>query len=55
VKEVNVHSHRHCDTDAQLFEAFSATTGIRVNLVMADDDEVLTRMEPGGANRLAIS
>ncbi|MBK6752782.1 MAG: Fe(3+) ABC transporter substrate-binding protein [Flavobacteriales bacterium] len=49
-KEVNVYSHRHYDTDAQLFKAFTAATGIRVNLVMADDDEVLTRMEQEGAN-----
>ncbi|MBK8339959.1 MAG: Fe(3+) ABC transporter substrate-binding protein [Flavobacteriales bacterium] len=49
-REVNVYSHRHYDTDAQLFEAFTAATGIRVNLVMADDDEVLTRMEQEGAN-----
>jgi iron(III) transport system substrate-binding protein len=47
---VNVYSHRHYDTDRQLFDRFTQETGIQVNLVLADDDEVLARMEHEGAN-----
>lgn len=46
---VNVYSHRHYDTDKQLFERFTAETGIAVKVIMADDDEVLSRMEQEGA------
>jgi len=45
---VNVYSHRHYDTDKQLFEAFTEKTGITVNVVLADDDEVLARLEAEG-------
>ncbi len=47
-REVNVYSHRHYDTDKALFEAFTRSTGIKVNLILADDDEVLARMEQEG-------
>ena len=47
---VNVYSHRHYDTDKALFERFTQETGIPVNLVMADDDEVLARLEQEGAS-----
>ena len=47
---VNVYSHRHYDTDKALFERFTRETGIPVNLVMADDDEVLARLEQEGAS-----
>lgn len=49
-REVNVYTHRHYDTDQALFDAFTAKTGIKVNVIMADDDEVLERMEQEGAN-----
>jgi len=49
-REVNVYTHRHYDTDKVLFDAFSAKTGITVNVIMADDDEVLERMAQEGAN-----
>lgn len=45
---VNVYSHRHYDTDKRIFEAFTAKTGITVNVVMADDDEVLARLQAEG-------
>lgn len=48
-KVVNVYSHRHYDTDRQLFDRFTKETGIAVNLILADDDEVLARMEHEGA------
>jgi iron(III) transport system substrate-binding protein len=47
-KVVNVYSHRHYDTDKQLFEAFTKKTGIAVNVVLADDDEVLARLQAEG-------
>lgn len=49
-REVNVYTHRHYDTDKQLFEAFTAKTGIKVNVVESGADEVLARMEQEGAN-----
>lgn len=48
LREVNVYSHRHYDTDKALFDAFTRATGIRVNLVLADDNEVLARLEREG-------
>lgn len=47
---VNVYSHRHYDTDRQLFESFTQRTGIEVRVILADDDEVLARMEQEGDN-----
>jgi iron(III) transport system substrate-binding protein len=49
-KVVNVYTHRHYDTDKVLFDRFTKETGIRVNVVMADDDELLSRLEAEGAN-----
>ena len=47
---VNVYTHRHYDTDKQLFADFEQKTGIHVNVVMAEDDELLSRLEAEGAN-----
>lgn len=49
-KVVNVYTHRHYDTDKQLFADFEQKTGIKVNVVMAEDDELLSRLEAEGAN-----
>ena len=49
-KEVNVYSHRHYDTDKQLFAAFTEKTGIAVNIVQAGDDELMARLQQEGAN-----
>jgi len=46
---VNVYSHRHYDTDQQLFDRFTELTGIRVNVVSASADELITRLEAEGA------
>ena len=48
--EVNVYSHRHYDTDKALFEAFERETGIKVNVVKANADELIKRMELEGRN-----
>jgi iron(III) transport system substrate-binding protein len=47
---VNVYSHRHYDIDRQLFEAFTAQTGIRVNVVSGSADELITRLQMEGAS-----
>ncbi len=46
---VNVYSHRHYDADQQLFNRFTETTGIQVNVVTASADELITRLENEGA------
>ena len=48
--EVNVYSHRHYDTDQELFRRFTEQTGIRVNVVTASADELITRLENEGAD-----
>jgi iron(III) transport system substrate-binding protein len=48
--EVNVYSSRHYDTDAQLFGDFTAATGITVNLIEANADELIARIQAEGAN-----
>lgn len=46
---VNVYSHRHYAVDQELFDRFQESTGIRVNVVTASADELLTRLEAEGA------
>jgi iron(III) transport system substrate-binding protein len=48
--EVNIYSHRHYDSDKQLFSRFTATTGIKVNVVQADADQLMQRLETEGRN-----
>jgi len=50
---VNVYSHRHYDTDQQLYDLFAAETGIRVNVVTAGADELIARLESEGASTQA--
>jgi iron(III) transport system substrate-binding protein len=45
---VNVYSSRHYDVDQKLLERFTEETGIRVNLVSADSDQLLTRLQNEG-------
>ncbi|MCD8488345.1 MAG: Fe(3+) ABC transporter substrate-binding protein [Desertifilum sp.] len=47
---VNVYSARHYDTDDQLYEGFTQRTGIRVNLVEANADQLIERITSEGAN-----
>ncbi len=49
-REVNVYSSRHYDTDAQLFAAFTARTGIRVNVIEGGEDQLIERIRAEGAN-----
>lgn len=48
--EVNVYSHRHYDTDKQLFKMFEEKTGIKVNVVKAEATALINRMESEGKN-----
>lgn len=47
---VNVYSHRHYEADKELFARFTEETGVRVNVVTASADELITRLENEGAN-----
>lgn len=47
--EVNVYSHRHYEADQQLYDRFTERTGIRVNVITASADELITRLENEGA------
>lgn len=48
--EVNVYSHRHYDTDKQLFKMFEEKTGIKVNVVKAEASALMERMQSEGKN-----
>ncbi len=47
---VNLYSARHYDTDNALYETFTRNTGIRVNLVEADADQLIERIRREGRN-----
>ncbi|MBD2112097.1 MULTISPECIES: Fe(3+) ABC transporter substrate-binding protein [Cyanophyceae] len=47
---VNLYSARHYDTDDQLYEGFREATGIRVNVVEAEADQLIERIKSEGAN-----
>ncbi|MFA7083046.1 MAG: Fe(3+) ABC transporter substrate-binding protein [Arcobacteraceae bacterium] len=48
--EVNVYSHRHYDTDKELFKMFEEKTGIKVNVVKADASALIKRIQTEGKN-----
>ena len=48
--EVNIYSHRHYDTDKQLYKMFEKNTGIKVNVVKAKANELMKRLEKEGKN-----
>jgi iron(III) transport system substrate-binding protein len=47
---INLYSARHYDTDEALYDAFTRTTGIKINRIEADDDQLLERLRNEGAN-----
>ena len=49
-KEVNVYTHRHYESDQQLFKDFEEKTGIKVNVVSANADELIQKMTLEGEN-----
>ena len=51
--EVNIFSARHYDSDVQLYEKFTAKTGIKVNVVSGKDKALQKRIIEEGANCIA--
>jgi iron(III) transport system substrate-binding protein len=52
---VNVYSSRHYDVDNHILGLFTEETGIRVNLVKADSDQLVTRLGlEGGRSRADV-
>jgi len=49
-QEVNIYSSRHYDNDEELYAGFTEATGIAVNRIEGDADELIARMQAEGAN-----
>jgi iron(III) transport system substrate-binding protein len=49
-EEVNIYSSRHYDTDQQLWDGFTKKTGIEVNLIEGDADQLIERIKAEGRN-----
>lgn len=48
--ELNLYSSRHYDTDERLYSDFTELTGITINRIEGNADELIARMEAEGAN-----
>ncbi|HBB33056.1 MAG TPA: Fe(3+) ABC transporter substrate-binding protein [Cyanobacteria bacterium UBA8803] len=48
--EINLYSARHYDTDNVLYDNFTKQTGVKVNLIEGNADELLERIKSEGAN-----
>lgn len=48
--EVNIYSSRHYDTDERLYSDFTEATGINVNLIEGNINELIERVKAEGAN-----
>jgi len=51
--EVNLYTNRHYDTDEALYDAFEEETGIKVNVVKGDSDELIERLDREGEDTQA--
>jgi len=49
-QEVNLYSSRHYDSDEALYAAFTAKTGITINRIEAQANELIERMKAEGTN-----
>lgn len=47
--EVNLYTSRHYETDDALYEAFTKETGIKVNVVKGEENELIERLSREGA------
>jgi iron(III) transport system substrate-binding protein len=47
---INLYSARHYDTDDALYQSFTDRTGMRVNLVEAEADQLIERIKSEGTN-----
>ncbi len=52
-EEINVYSHRHYEADKILFAEFEKQTGIKVNIVTAKAEELVTKLKIEGKNTQA--
>lgn len=48
--ELNLYSSRHYDTDERLYSDFTEATGITINRIEGNADELIARMDAEGAN-----
>jgi iron(III) transport system substrate-binding protein len=48
--ELNLYSSRHYDTDERLYSDFTDVTGITINRIEGNADELIARMQAEGAN-----
>src|SRR5690606_34494204 len=48
--ELNIYSARHYDTDSRLFKGFTEETGIKINLIEGNGEELVARILNEGAN-----
>ncbi len=48
--EVNIYNSRHYTSDTRLWEGFTAKTGIKVNVISADHDQLIQRILQEGEN-----
>ncbi|MCC6306776.1 MAG: Fe(3+) ABC transporter substrate-binding protein [Rhodobacteraceae bacterium] len=48
--ELNLYTSRHYDTDLALYDAFTARTGITINLIEGEADELIERIRSEGAS-----
>ena len=46
--EVNIYTHRHYPSDKILFNKFTQETGIKINVVQANSDQIMKRLEEEG-------
>lgn len=49
-QELNIYSSRHYDTDEVLYSGFEDATGITINRIEGDADELMARMQAEGRN-----
>ncbi len=49
-QEVNIYSSRHYDTDERLYSDFTEATGITVNRIEGNADELIARLQAEGEN-----
>jgi len=47
-KEITLYTHRHYDSDKEIFAKFEEQTGIKVNVVKASADELIQKLESEG-------
>ena len=48
--EVNIYSARHYDTDQAMYDDFTAATGIEVNIIEGEADQLIERIKAEGQN-----